>query len=469
VSKFVGRTQDLAQLDKHLAAVRESGSGIFLAMRGRRQVGKSRLLEEFIASSGAKAVFYVASKQSAAEELEAFRQAVAASPLEAAETAKAGSLGTWEAALALVGNEASREQPVVIIVDELPYLIESYPPIEAVLQKLWDRDLERKPVLLIAVGSDLAMMEMLTSYGRPLHGRLTEYVVDPLSPADMGDMLGLEAEHALDAYLVVGGFPRLAERWRRGDNLRQFLVQELDDAESPLVVLGERVLQAEFPDELKALAVARAIGHGERTFTNIANRAGLSAGTLTSALQTLEQTKRVIRRAVPYSTRLSPKLARYTIADPYLRFWLFFLDEQITTLQRGRGDVVLERIETAWTTYRGKAIEPVIRTAIERMLPDARFRETRFVGGFWNRDNSVEVDLVGGSDEPSTTSIEFVGSITWLQRAFGRADFSELVVHRDQVPGATATTALVGVSLSGFEVEGLDAQLGSEDIVEAFR
>jgi uncharacterized protein len=469
MSGFVGRARELARLTGHLERVRETGNGVFVSLRGRRQVGKSRLLEEFIARSGAKAVFYVATRRPADDELEAFRQAVAFSPTNAAVIAQAGSLGGWEAALTLLGAEASREQPLVIVVDELPYLVDSYPPIEAVLQKVWDRTLEHQPVLLIVVGSDLAMMEMLTSYGRPLYGRLVEQVVEPLSPAEMGEMLQLGAAEALDAYLVLGGFPRLAGRWQPGDDLRRFLERELGDAESPLVVLGERVLNAEFPAELNALAVAKAIGHGERTFTNIGNRAGLSDKTLSTVLQTLERKKRLVHRAVPYSAQPRPKLARYSIADPYLRFWLFFLDEQLTTLQRGRGDVVVKRILEAWGAYRGKAIEPVVRAALERMLPDARFGDARFVGGFWNRDNSIEVDLVGGLEEAATSTVAFVGSVKWLQGSFDRADFSDLVVHRDHIPGASSASVLVGVSLSGFQVAGLDVELGPSEIVAAFR
>lgn len=37
------------------------------------------------------------------------------------------------------------------------------------LQRAWDRVLEKKPVLLVLIGSDLSMMEALNSDGRPFH------------------------------------------------------------------------------------------------------------------------------------------------------------------------------------------------------------------------------------------------------------------------------------------------------------
>jgi AAA+ ATPase superfamily predicted ATPase len=470
VSVFIGRTADLARLAAHLDRVRTTGQGTFLSVRGRRQVGKSRLIEEFLARSGVASVFFVASRQRDDEELAAFRAAVAASSTAAASMAAEEDIGGWEAALTLLASEATTAGPIVIVLDELPYLIASNPAIEAILQKVWDRVLERRPVLVIAIGSDISTMEMLTGYGRPLYGRVTEMRVEPLTPAEVADMLSLDPVSALDAYVVLGGFPRLAARWAAGESVDAFLARELADSESPLVVLGERAIAGEFPDRLAALQVAHAIGAGERAFTAIQVRAGVAGRSLTIALKALEDDKRIVRRSVPYSAEVRPKLARYTIADPYLRFWLRFLADQLPLLQRGRSDVVLERVRTAWPSYRGKAIEPVVQSAIERLLPDDRFGDARFVGGFWNRDGTVEVDLVGGRDTPTTASVAFVGSIKWLERQpFGRHDLAALIVHRLAVPGASPGSLLVGVSRSGFDVDGLDVRLGPTEIVDAFR
>jgi AAA+ ATPase superfamily predicted ATPase len=231
MSGFIGRERELGRLEAALQVVRETGGGGFLSIRGRRQVGKSRLMEEFIRRTGAKAVFYVASQLNVDEELHEFTQAVASSPTETAALASEGSLGSWQAALTLLAREATPAEPIVIVIDEFPYLVKSYDPIEGILQAIWDRTLERKtPVLLIVVGSDISMMEALTTYGRPLYNRPIEMVIDPLSPAEIAAMLRLDARDALEAYLVIGGFPRLASRWERTDDLWRFLKRELQDS-----------------------------------------------------------------------------------------------------------------------------------------------------------------------------------------------------------------------------------------------
>jgi AAA+ ATPase superfamily predicted ATPase len=461
----------LAKLEAALQAVRDTGGGGLLSLRGRRQVGKSRLVEEFIERSGANAVFYVASRLPADDELEAFRKAIASSPAKSAEVAAAGPLGSWQAALAVLAAEATVEDPLIVVIDELPYLVDSYPPIEGVLQTYWDRTLEGKAaVLLVVVGSDISMMEALTTYGRPLYNRAEEIVVDPLSPAEVAELLGLDARAALEAYLVLGGFPRLASRWEKRDDLWRFVKRELDNPESSLIVLGERTLAAEFPADLKAQSVLRAIGSGERTFSGILQHAEVGESALATILDTLAVEKRVIYRSLPYSAKPRPKLSRYYVSDPYLRFWLRYIEGNLTTVQRGRGDVVLDAIKKDWLSYQGRAIEPIIRRAVEKLLPDARFGDAMFVGGYWNRDNSIEVDLVGGRAADATPEVDFIGSVKWHDNsAFDRGDLAALNAQRGNVPGVTGDTRLVGVSRTGFNVSGLDVELTADDIIDAYR
>ena len=78
---FVGRQEQLRQLDRQLELVRAGGSqhpGKALLVRGRRRVGKSRLVEEFIARSGLPSVYFTASMQRPDQELRLFTAGSAA-------------------------------------------------------------------------------------------------------------------------------------------------------------------------------------------------------------------------------------------------------------------------------------------------------------------------------------------------------------------------------------------------------
>lgn len=469
--KFVGRERQLDLLRGRLEKVRKSEEAAFLAMRGRRRVGKSRLAEEFASGSGCPYVYFTATQQQGADELERFVEAVEASDVPRGAELRAGLRPeTWEAALTLAGDGGTAEGPVILIIDEFPYLVAEEPGIEAVLQKVWDRHWQGQPVLILLIGSDEAMMRALTEQGRPLYDRLREMVVRPLSPAAIGDLLGLDPAAAFDAHLVIGGFPVLAAEWGGSRRLEDYLAEALADPTSFLVVSGERSLAAEFPASA-ARTVLAAIGAGARAHSAILSRTGLSATTVNDTLEVL-LARGAVGRRTPYSTKAAWKIALWEIVDPYLRFWLRFIDGRIDLIERGRGALLLEDFDRSWPSYRGVAIEHPVREAIELMLPDEdRFDAAKYVGAFWNRVGSVEVDVVGGDVPGVAEQIGFVGSIKWRSnKPFSRADAIALAETRPHVPGAGETTPLLGVSSSGFENDAsLDLRLTPQDLIAAWR
>jgi hypothetical protein len=124
--------------------------------------------------------------------------------------------GNWAAALRQLAGVLPDDRPIVVVLDELPYLMDPDGAFESVLQRSWDRELSREQVLLILVGSDLSMMEAFTSYDRPFRQRGAQLRVGPLNPADVAAMAGLAPAEAFDAALVTGGLPMICARWRYG-------------------------------------------------------------------------------------------------------------------------------------------------------------------------------------------------------------------------------------------------------------
>ena len=467
--EFVGRHEELERLCRERELVRP-GVGRFVWMTGRRRVGKSRLVQEFVERERLPYVFFEAPRRAPSEALRRFGEAVASSTLPSAELAAGATFNDWPTALRVAAQHAAGDRPSVIVIDELPDLLEHDPDADADIRAGWST-LEGMPVMLFCIGSDVSMMEELMDHDRALFGRPTLQIrIPPMSPGDIAELLALDASDAFDAYLTIGGFPMLAADWGAGVRSERFLARELGDPSSNLIVNGERILAAEFRSEIMAREVLEAIGKGERRFEEIRRRVSLQPASLSRSLETLVQRKGVVERLTPYAAPLPRRDPRYLIGDPYLRFWLRFVGPHLEEIERGRGDEAVARVTRDWSVYRGAAIEPLVRTAIGRMLPDDRFGDARRVGSWWDRTGR-QIDLVGLSEGDRPARVSLIGSIKWREQApFDGNDLRALIAAQALVPGTDADTLLVGVSRSGFDksCSRLDVRLGPEELLRAW-
>nr|WP_030144568.1 DUF234 domain-containing protein [Glycomyces sp. NRRL B-16210] len=468
---FLGRTRELDMLRRELAKVREGVGGWkpgqCILLRGRRRVGKSSLVEEFSRQAEVPTFYFAARNETPERELQEFIDSVALSTLPRREEFLENPPSHLNDALRLLGNIVPDDTPSLIVLDEVPYLMDEAGRFEGALQWTWDRLLLSKPVLMLLIGSDLSMMRTLNEYRRPFHQRGREMVLGPLNPAEVGEMLELGPAEAFDAALVTGGLPLICAGWPTGADLWDFLGEALSDPISALNVSAKLMLAAEFPEQAMAAQVMRAIGNGERTFANIARAAGgIAHSTLSRALEILVD-KSIVSADLPIALHPS-KERRYSIADPYLRFWLALVEPHFDEIDRLRGDLVVNRIRKSWTSWRGRAIEPLVRESLARILPLGPVPYARHVGGYWTRSNSVEIDIVGAEKAPVAEELAFLGSIKWLEsEPFDRRDLAAL--HRHRAAVTDEPVPLIGVSRNGFDCEGLDGEFGPEDLIEGWQ
>src|SRR5215469_9306885 len=340
MAEFIGRKVELDVLRRRLDRVASSGSGLALAMRGRRQVGKSRLTQEFCDRAGVRYLFFAATKgASPVESIAAFLAELGESTLpENRELVPAQAAG-WQDALRILASVLP-STPCVVVLDELPWLAEQDERFDGILQTAWDRLLSSKPVLLLLLGSDIHMMERLTAYDSAFFGRADTLVLGPLNPAEVAQALDLPAADAVDAHLITGGLPGILRSWPPRTPPMDYLAAECADPASPVFGVPEATLLAEFPTPDLARRVLEAVGGGDRTFANIAVTAAnpqgmLPSGSLSPLLRRLVEEKRVLAMDEPLSTRPG-KPSLYRVADSNLRLYLAILRGAREQSSRGR-------------------------------------------------------------------------------------------------------------------------------------
>lgn len=477
---FVGRQLELGLLRKRLDRAAHTGAGIAVAIRGRRQVGKSRLVQEFCDRAGVPYVFFTAVKgASTIEATTTFLTDLAEStlPRDPDLVSRTSPAGGWADVLRILAGVLP-DGPCVVVLDELPWLAEQDETFDATLQVAWDRLLSGRPVLLLVLGSDLHMMHRLTAYDRPFYGRADTLVLGPLNPAEVAAASGLDAADALDAHLVTGGLPGIVRRWPAATPPLEFLREECADPASPVFGVPEQSLSSEFPNPDAARRVLEAIGGGDRTFANIAATAGsrsgvLASGTLSPLLHRLVQEKAVVAIDEPLSTR-PDKPALYRVADSNLRLYLAILRDAQQLVMRGRAEAAFAVVQRRWETWRGRAVEPLVREALELAagvgaLP---WPEVRAVGGWWNRRFDPEVDLVGADRGPVAGRIHFAGSVKWVSAPFDRHNLAALRHAAEQIPGfEPGASGLVVVCRAGADLpqDSVDVQWGPADLLAAWQ
>jgi uncharacterized protein len=473
-----GRTELLERLGNHLSVVRTSGQGRILAVRGRRQVGKSTAVTAFVESADAGYLYATGIKGApAGAQLAAVAEAARGSrrPVTDAALLFSETPASWRDFFGRLAV-AARTGPITVVLDEFPSSIESDASIEGELQVQWDRTLDKLPILLILIGSDVAMMRRISEHDRPLFGRTEQVVVPALNPSEVASALpGRSAVEVFDSYLITGGYPRLVASCARTRSVAAYIQKSFQDEHSDLAVTARLSLDAEFADAEAAHRVLSAIGRSEvaspgfndvvAAISDPSERDAAKTAT-TRALGVLTSVKDMVRIDVPAGAPANSKLRRYRITDSYLRFWFRFLERQIDNISRGRPDIAQARFDAGWLSWRGKAIEPVVHDALTRLAAsDERLAGIETVGAWWNRDNSVEVDAVARE----ANRVIALATIKWRARGgVTRSDVTTLATHRAIVPGATDARLLAISAQNTPSGTGADQTLTALDLLTAW-
>src|SRR5580698_11631550 len=132
---FVGRAAELDRLSALLGRVASAARdlpGVAVTLRGRRRVGKSRLVEVFCERADVPFVFFQASQsQSAAAGRTAFAEAIRWSSLPGRESFAEGmTWPSWSAFFRQLTDALPADHTSVLVIDELPWLLEADPALE---------------------------------------------------------------------------------------------------------------------------------------------------------------------------------------------------------------------------------------------------------------------------------------------------------------------------------------------------
>lgn len=408
--QFFGREMELRAIARELDRPRPS----VLIIRGRRRVGKSRLLVE--ASRGRVAIYYQATRIAESMSLLLFK--AEASRVIGGDTLME-SLGDWLGVLSYLEQVAAERIPgLTIVLDEFPYLCDADPSLPSVLQKFCDGVRERgSPVNLVLCGSKISFMEELLGEKNPLHGRQTmELDLTPLSFRDTALFFpDWTADEQLQAYGLLGGIPYYLNLCDPAFTLRENLQDLVLAMGAPLSDEPNNLLQAELRDVTRYATILRAIAEGCTDSGSIIGRVRelRDASSLAPYIQKLAELRLIrIVRSLDASERERDR--RYYLDDPFLAFWYRFYLPNLSPLASGHGEEVWRHvIEPRLDDHLGGVFEWMCRDYARRYLNEVLPMPAQEVGQIWAGD--FDLDVAGRLLDGSA----FAGECKWWRGPVG--------------------------------------------------
>ncbi len=391
---FIGRERELASLNRLYASDRFE----FAVIYGRRRVGKTALINQFIKDK--KAVYFMGVESSAKQNLENLSKSI----LECcagifAET----SFPSFQAALEYL-FQLSQTERLILAVDEYPYVARSSKSLASTLQLLIDKYKENSKMMLILCGSSMSYMtDHVLAYKAPLYGRRTAQL--KIQPFDFADTCRY-AKHFSDEdkaliYGITGGTPQylllMDDRLSVADNIKNTFL----NPSSALFEEPENLLKQEVREPALYNAIITSIAGGASRMSEISAKSGESTSVCSTYLKNL-MALGLLRKETPYGEKPSRK-SIYAISNNMFRFWFRFVPENSSVIMRGAAELAYRRIEPHLSDYMGSVFEEICRQYLwKRLLDESLPVAFHELGRWWGTDPSLksqtEIDIMGEQD-----------------------------------------------------------------------
>lgn len=339
MQRFIDREDEIRTLENEYA---RKGSALVI-LYGRRRVGKTTLISEFIKDK--PALFFLASEESEAQNRSEFKDRAA--EFINNDLLRDAKVSSWDTIFKTIMQTDFEAKPVIVI-DEFQYIGKSNPAFPSVFQRIWEEQLKDKPVMVILCGSLISMMESQTlSYNSPLYGRRTAQMKLKQIPFRYyRQFFPDKSENELvEMYAVTGGVPKYIESFADVGDIYEGISENILNPSGYLYDEPQFLLQQEVSEVGSYFSIIKAIAAGNSKLSAIATLLEVKSTGLTKYLKTLIDLD-ILEREVPV-TEDNPEKSKkglYKIKDNYLRFWFAFVYPNLSFIESGNSRIVMNKI-----------------------------------------------------------------------------------------------------------------------------
>lgn len=389
--KFLGREKEILDLEKEYT--RDGG---FVVIYGRRRIGKTTLIKQFIKSKNA--FYFLATKEVESQSMKRFAGVIARTTGNS--VLQKAAFSDWLDLFQAVADYKPNEKKVLVI-DEFPYLVKVNDSFPSILQNAWDEILKDSNVMLILCGSLISMMKKhALSYESPLYGRRTAQMrIAPLPFTTVYENQKLSFEEAAEQYSITGGVPKYMEFFSDGQPLYEQIKENVFSKNGFLYEEPNFLLTDEVQVPTNYFSIIKVIADGNHKLGTIAGILGLETSALTPYLKTLSELG-FTEKQVPVTEKNAEKTRKglYFISDNFLRFWFRYVYPYKGELELDNMQISLDELDKDFKEkFVAFAYEDICKEIFARLCSDKAIDFTPSkIGSYWLNDKSgnTQIDVM---------------------------------------------------------------------------
>lgn len=394
---FIGREKELNILNSQYNSDRFE----FTVIYGRRRVGKTAIINEFIKNKNA--IYFTGVESNEKQNLQNLSQSI----MNFEDNMPVGSeFSSFQSALEFVFQKSIQER-IVFVIDEYPYVAKSSKSLASTLQLLIDKYKSTSKLFIILCGSSMSYMEdNVLAYKAPLYGRRTAQIkVQPFDFFESCKYLNnFSAEDKALAYGAVGGTPQYLLQINDNLSLKENIKNIYLNSSSFLFEEPTNLLKQEVREPAIYNAIITAIANGASKLSEISSKIGEESSVCSSYIKNLISLE-IIKKESPYGEKNSKKTI-YSIEDNMFRFWYRFIAENTSIIARGADEIAYNKIEPYFSEYMGKIFEEISKQYIWQLLLTGKcpvnFND---IGRWWGNNpksrKQDEIDMIGADGKCS--------------------------------------------------------------------
>jgi uncharacterized protein len=414
---LVGREEETSILQQLLS----SKQAEFIALYGRRRVGKTYLVQQYCTKQGIYLECTGIKDGKLSEQLINFIKSFAATFYPGLALNKPKS---WRDAFELLTTEIKKipsSQKVIIFLDELPWLAKRKSLLLQSLDYFWNTQWNKLPNFkLIVCGSAASwMLEHLINAKGGLHNRITKSIL--LEPFTLGETkqflinrgIKFTEKQVLDIYMVMGGVPFYLAQLQKSKSIAQNIQEICFKKDGLLFNEFPRLFKALFDKAELNLRIVREIAKLRYgiSFTELANRVNQKVGgRFKTRLDELEAAG-FIQSFLPYGRKKRDRY--YRIIDEYTLFYLKWIEEIAINKSMPRGNNYWIGIakSPSWQSWSGYTFEMICYKHADKIIHALKLNNISCLINHWRyipkqQEPGAQIDLLLDRDDNAITLCE---------------------------------------------------------------